>query len=212
MYAGLGGQAKDEREAARLCKLSADQGNARGQDNLGVLYLDGLGGLRGGGGMQWGVFRMESQFDRAKDELGAQLLEVSADQGEGEGGGGAASDWAGQSRGASASEKVLSAGEKGEREAARLYSSPPIRATRGRPGGGGDLGFLHEKGREGGREVGGLPKDERQAARLFKLVRRSGQPPAQANSESGTGGLGGLAKDEREAARLFKLSADQGNA
>ena len=35
----------DDREAARLYKLAADQGNATGQVNLGVLYSAGRGGL-----------------------------------------------------------------------------------------------------------------------------------------------------------------------
>ncbi len=33
-----GGLAKDDREAARLYKLAADQGNAAARNNLGVLY------------------------------------------------------------------------------------------------------------------------------------------------------------------------------
>jgi TPR repeat protein len=42
---GRGGLAKEEREAARLYKLAADQGNAYGQDNLGDMYRNGRGGL-----------------------------------------------------------------------------------------------------------------------------------------------------------------------
>ena len=37
--------AKDEVEAARLYRLSANQGYAVAQNNLGVFYLDGRGGL-----------------------------------------------------------------------------------------------------------------------------------------------------------------------
>ena len=42
-----GGQqyGRDDREAARLYKLAADQGNAQAQANLGTFYLDGRGGL-----------------------------------------------------------------------------------------------------------------------------------------------------------------------
>jgi uncharacterized protein len=36
---------KDEREAARLYRLSADQGNASAQCNLAQCYVSGLGGL-----------------------------------------------------------------------------------------------------------------------------------------------------------------------
>jgi TPR repeat protein len=42
---GCGGLTKDEREAARLYKLAADQGNALGQANLGFFYESGRGGL-----------------------------------------------------------------------------------------------------------------------------------------------------------------------
>jgi len=42
---GLGGVPKDEREAARLYKLAADQSNAWAQANLGFFYETGLGGL-----------------------------------------------------------------------------------------------------------------------------------------------------------------------
>jgi TPR repeat protein len=60
---GFGGLEKDDREAARLHKLAADQGNARGQANLGVFYEQGRGGL-------------------AKDEReAARLYKLAADQG-----------------------------------------------------------------------------------------------------------------------------------
>jgi TPR repeat protein len=42
---GLGGLLKDEREAVRLFKLSADQGSALGQVSLGLAYERALGGL-----------------------------------------------------------------------------------------------------------------------------------------------------------------------
>jgi TPR repeat protein len=37
--------AKDDREAARLFKLAAEQGNAFGQNSLGIFYATGRGGL-----------------------------------------------------------------------------------------------------------------------------------------------------------------------
>ena len=61
--------------------------------------------------------------------------------------------------------------------------------------------------------MGGLAKDEREAARLFKLAADHG------NAGAGVSlgyfyekGLGDLAKDDREAVRLYRLAADQGNA
>jgi hypothetical protein len=60
---------------------------------------------------------------------------------------------------------------------------------------------------------GGLPKDDREAVRLFKLAADQGNATGQANlGLAYLGGLGGLLKDERKAVRLFKLSADQGNS
>src|SRR5260370_24370165 len=38
-----GGLQKDEREASRLYRLAADQGNADGQNNLGLMYVNGWG-------------------------------------------------------------------------------------------------------------------------------------------------------------------------
>jgi hypothetical protein len=61
--------------------------------------------------------------------------------------------------------------------------------------------------------LGGLPKDDREAARLFKLAADQGNAMAQvALGVAYMNGLGGLPKDDREAARLLELAADQGNA
>jgi hypothetical protein len=61
--------------------------------------------------------------------------------------------------------------------------------------------------------LGGLSKDDREAARLFKLAADQGYARAQSSLaffyESGRGGL---PKDEHEAIRLYKLAADQGNS
>jgi hypothetical protein len=60
---------------------------------------------------------------------------------------------------------------------------------------------------------GGLAKNEREAARLFKLAADQGYAPAQLPlGLLYLNGQGGLTKNEREAARLFKLAADQGYA
>ena len=83
-------------------------------------------------------------------------------------------------------------------------SSPPIRET---PSRRSISAFFYEKGR------GGLPKDDREAARLYKLAADQGNAAAQNNlGVFYENGRGGLPKDDREAARLYKLAADQGNA
>ena len=61
--------------------------------------------------------------------------------------------------------------------------------------------------------VAGLPKNEAEAARLYRLAADKGHAPAQFNLgyfyESGRGGL---KEDDAEAVRLFRLAADQGHA
>ena len=64
-----------------------------------------------------------------------------------------------------------------------------------------------------GNAIGGLPKDEKEAVRLYKLA--ADQNDAAAHSNLGTmyqTGRGGLPKDEKEAVRLYRLAADQGYA
>jgi TPR repeat protein len=68
-------------------------------------------------------------------------------------------------------------------------------------------GSLYKRGR------GGLPNDDGEAARLYKLA--ADQENARAQCNLGflyEDGRGGLPKTDCEAARLYKLAADQGNA
>jgi TPR repeat protein len=60
---GSGGPRKDDREATRLLKLAAAQGNAEAQSKLGVFYGLGRGGLQ------------------KDDSEAARLFKLSADQG-----------------------------------------------------------------------------------------------------------------------------------
>jgi hypothetical protein len=70
-----------------------------------------------------------------------------------------------------------------------------------------NLGTLYEKG------LGGLPTDDREAARLYRLAADRGDNDGQFRlGQFYANGRGGLPKDESEAARLFKLSAGQGHA
>jgi hypothetical protein len=70
-----------------------------------------------------------------------------------------------------------------------------------------NLAFFYRDGR------GGLPQDDHEAARFYKLAADQGNAGAQINlGFFYSTGRGGLAKDDREAARLYKLAADQGNA
>jgi TPR repeat protein len=66
------------------------------------------------------------------------------------------------------------------------------------------LGFFYETGR------GGLPQDEVEAARLYRLAADQGGPFARNKLTTFyEEGRGGLPKDIREAARLYKLVSDQ---
>jgi hypothetical protein len=80
-------------------------------------------------------------------------------------------------------------------------------AAQGHAGAQCSLGVFYEQGR------GGLFKDEREAARLYKVAAGQGK---NAGAQNNLGffyeqGRGGLPKDEGEAARLYKLAADQGD-
>jgi TPR repeat protein len=210
---GLGGLPKDDREAARLFKLAADQGNALAQSKLGAFYKDGLGGLpkdyreaarlfklaadRGEPFAQaeLGVFYKDGLGGLPKDDReAARLFKLAADRG----------DAFAQGELGVFYKDGLGGLPKDYREAARLFK---LAADRGEPFAQGELGVFYKDG------LGGLPKDYREAARLFKLAADRGEPFAQ--GELGAfykDGLGGLPKDYREAARLFKLAADRGDA
>jgi TPR repeat protein len=59
---------------------------------------------------------------------------------------------------------------------------------------------------------GGLPKDDKEAARLYKLAADQGNAAAQAHlGPMDANGRGGLPKDDKEALRRYKLAAQQGN-
>ncbi len=100
-------------------------------------------------------------------------------------------------------EQSPASSDPGSEEAARLRRL----AGQGDASAQVNLGLLYENGR------GGLPKDDREAARLYKLAADQGDAGGRANlGVFYRGGRGGLPKDDGEAARLFKLAADQGDA
>lgn len=89
-------------------------------------------------------------------------------------------------------------------DAARTQYEKAMRL--GNPLAANNLGSLYAAGR------GSVPKDDREAARLFKTAADQGVAAAQNNLASFyQNGRGGLPKDDVEAARLYKLAADQGN-
>ena len=185
---GRGGLPKDEREAARLYKLAADQGNARAQANLGLFYSEGRGGLP------------------KDDREAARLFKLAADQGDA-GGRGDLGFFYSEGRGGL---------PKDEREAARLYKLAAEQGNAfGQVNLGvfyeqdrsGLLGFFYSRWPwwpAEGRSRGRAPlQARRRAGKRFR---------ASQSRVFYEHGRGGLPKDDREAARLYKLAADQGNA
>ena len=169
--------AQDESQALRLFRLAADQGNAYGQDNLGVFYRDGRGGL-------------------AKDDHeAARLFKLAADQGNADAcvqprlflpdrsrrcrersrGRAPLQDrrGPGQRRRTKQSRRVLPRWPRrplqDDREALRLFR---LAADQDNSYGQQNLGVFYRDGR------GGLAKDDREAARLFKLAADQGNANA----------------------------------
>jgi TPR repeat protein len=206
--------AASAQDAQQLSQLQRDalQGSAIAQNNLGVLYREGRGGL-------------------AKDDVeAARLFKLAASQGNvpaqvnlgafyGTGRGGLPKDEAEALRlyrlaaaknDARAQNNIGSYYQNGrgglpkdDREAARYYK---LSADQGDVAAQSSLGFFYESGR------GGLPKNDAEAARLYKLAADKGYAPAQANLATFYMNGRAVPKDEREGVRLYKLAADQGNA
>jgi len=175
---GGGGLTKDDREALRLFKLAADQGNSYGQHNLGGLYRDGLGGLakdereaarlfklaadhgNAGAGVSLGYFYEKGLGDLAKDDREAvRLYRLAADQG----------NAAGQNNLGVLYRDGRGGLTKDEREAARLFK---LASDQNNAYGQQNLGIFYRDGR------GGLTMDNREAARLFKLAADQGNANA----------------------------------
>lgn len=80
-------------------------------------------------------------------------------------------------------------------------------AAHGHGGGQNNLGVFYKNG------IGGLPKNDERAARLFRLAADKGIGTAQTNlGDLYVTGRGGLEKNEQEAARLYELASEQGIA
>lgn len=176
-FFGEEGVAEDQREAARLYKVAADLGHARGQYSLAVCYAGGEG--------------------VAKDEREAvRLYKLAADQSDAhaqyylglmyENGRGIAKDEREAVRLYKLAADLGSAGAqfhlgsmyadgrggvpKDEREAVRLYG---LAVDQHYVAAQYNLGVMYEDGR------GGLPKNEHMAGYLYKLAARQGNPDAQ---------------------------------
>ena len=211
--AGQREAAGDEREAARLYRLAADQGHAPAQVNLGIFYEAGRGGLprdkrraaalyrlaadQGDADAQvnLGIAYQEGQGGLPQDDQeAARLYKLAADQG----------NAYGQFNLGVFYEDGRGGLPRDERRAVQLYK---LAAEQGDADAQVNLGVFHETGR------GGLPKDDRKAAALYKAAAEQGNAVGQGNlGICYARGLGGLSRDEQRAAVLYKAAADQGYA
>lgn len=210
---GTGGLVKDDIEAVKYYRLSADQGHVRGQSNLGFFYSTGRGGLvkndvealklfrlsadQGGahGQAHLGIFYSTGRGGLVKDDVqAAWYFRMSANQR--------------NSLGQAFLGIFYSTGRGGlvkdDVEAEKYFR---LSANQGSSTGQAYLGILYNDGR------GGLVKDDIQALKLFRLSADQGNAVGQAFlGIYYSNGRGGLVKDDIEAEKYFRLSANQGSA
>jgi TPR repeat protein len=210
---GRAGLPKDDREAARVYKLAADQGNAIAQTNLALFYEVGRGGLPKDDREAARLYKLAADQGNAigqrnlalfyevgrgglpKDDCeAARLYKLAADQG----------DAYAQNKLGIFYEDGRGGLPKDDHEAVLLFM---LAADQGDAYAQNNLALCYENG------SGGLQKDDREAVRLYKLAVDQGDAYAQSNlALFYEVGRGGLPKDDCEAARLYKLAADQGDA
>lgn len=214
LYAeGLGSLPRDDREAARLFRIAADQGVAAAQSNLGSFYQNGRGGLPKDDVEAVRLYRLAAGqgYAAAQNALGnffhngrgglprddveaARLYKLAADQ----------EFPSAQTNLGYFYQEGRGGLPKDDGAAARLYK---LAADHGNAFGQHGLAYFYQVGR------GGLPKDDVEAARLYRLAADQGNASSQ--NSLGTfyqAGRGGLPRDDVEAARLYKLAAGKGNA
>jgi TPR repeat protein len=209
---GTGGLPQDEREAARLYKQAANQGNTLAQNNLGAMYEGGRGGLPKDDREAARLYKLAAdQGDMSalnnlgcmyangrgglpkNDREAMRLYKLAADRG----------DAQAQYNLGIMYEKGYGGLPKDDGGAVRLYK---LAADQGFASAQYNLGVMYIDGR------GGLPKDDREAARLFELAAERYHPTARCNlGWMYMNGRGGLPKDEREAVRHFELAAELGD-
>ncbi len=203
---GMGGISKNEQEAVRLYKLSADQGHMLGQNCLGWMYDQGVGIEQNSEeGFKYYKLAADQGHSMAQHNVGfmyefgrgvkkdlkeaVKYYRLSAGQGHA---------WGLNSLGRMYRDG-LGGLRQDDKEAVRLFK---MALEHGDAKAQKNLGKMYEEGR------GGLPKDEKEAVRLYKLSADQGHSYGQNHlGESYEKGIGGLPKDKEEAIRLYKLAA-----
>jgi TPR repeat protein/HJR/Mrr/RecB family endonuclease len=198
---------KDEREAMRLYKVAADHGDATAQNNLGVFYEKGRGGLskddqeaarlyklaaeQGHAGAQYnlGVMYEEGRGVPRDDAAAFIWYRTAADQGH------------------ATAQNNLGGMYVNSRDYAAAAGWVRKAADQGDAAAQCNLGFMYEQGR------GGLPRDDAVAVSWYRKAADQGNAGAQCNlGVMYEQGRGGLRKDDAVAVSWYRKAAEQGNA
>ncbi len=198
----------DYAAALREWRPLAEQGNARAQANLGVMYENGLGvtqddaeavrwyRLAAEQGDAWAQFNLGVMYENGRgvtqdDAEAVRWYRLAAEQGD-----------------AKAQYNLGNMYRTGlgvpqdDAEAVRWYR---LAAEQGNARAQANLGVMYKNGR-------GVTQDDAEAVRLYRLAAEQGDAWAQTNLgvmyENGRG----VTQDDAEAVRWFRLAAEQGHA
>jgi TPR repeat protein/S1-C subfamily serine protease len=199
---------KDYKEAVRLWKPFAEQGNADAQLKLGGMYFIGHGVSQDYiEAVKWFRLSAEQGYDLAQNLLGLMYKKgkgVPQDYKE-------AFKWYRLSAEQGYAEAQYNLGlmydngtgvPQDYKEAVRLYR---LSAEQGDAWAQNNLGYMYSEGK-------GVPQDYKEAVKWYRLSAEQGKATAQSN-------LGGMYKDGqgvpkvyKEAVKWYRLAAEQGNA
>jgi TPR repeat protein len=208
------GVPQDKKEAARLYRLAAEQGHALAQNNLGVLYLKGegvpqdkneaarlyrLAAEQGNAHAQFNLGWLYREGEAVpKDDMEAlRWYRKAAAQGHKQ-----AQQYL---DGLNVARPAILAGVTPTTQKAE-QSLPEIRkaAEQGDAADQFKRGLAYERG-------DGVPKNMKEAARLYRLAAEQGNVNAQNNLGRAYERGEGVLKDMKEALRLYHLAAEEGN-
>ena len=187
MYDTGRGVPRDFAEAVRWYRLSAEQGNARAQGNLGVMYATGEGVPQDDAeAVRW--YRLAAEQGNARAQLNLGVMYAT--------GRGVPQDDAEAVRWYRLSAEQGHVRHWSGRTAGRRRPVVPPRAT------SGSCTPLVE----------GVPQDDAEAVRWYRLAAEQGDAIAQSNLGVMYATGRGVPQDDAEAVRWYRLSAEQGNA
>ena len=205
---GRGGVVQDYSEAVAWYRRAADQGDVRGQGNLGAMYGNGTGVPRNDEVALMWFRRAADQGDaRGQNGLGTMFLDglgVGQDDAE-------AVRWfrqaaeQGYARGQHNLGYVYDAGRgvaQDHAEAVRWFRRA---AEQGHARAENSLGYMYDTGR-------GVAQDEAEAVRWYRRAAEQGHAPGQYNLGLMYANGQGLRRDDEQAVRWYRRAAEQGHA